>query len=158
MHATISIYKRFTAVTFYTIRCEDKQSSADDFFTRMSQEKELINQVQIIAAWMKRVGNSYDGLTYDMLREEDKSFAIPPKRVRMKDGSRVELRLYCHWINERIVILFNGGKKTHNKALLCPNVRSYFLQAQSWSKQLNNSGIEHDGYEIINQSDILINC
>src|ERR1035437_2497436 len=140
---------KYNKVTYYTIKCEkNEKSQAEDFFYRLSKDFKNINQIEQFAIWLERVGNSRNGLEYDFLRFEDKCFAIPPRKLKTQNGKKIELRLYCYWINERIVILFNGDKKTTDKAHDCPNVRFTFLQAQIWTKQLIEAKIENDGVKI----------
>jgi len=159
LYATISQYIRYKTVTYYTITCDDKGSSvAEDFFARMLANPNLKSQTDQIAVWIKKVGNHKKGLEKNQLRFERKCWAIPPRKVKTDNGKKIEIRLYCHWINERIVILFNGGLKTENDPMSCPNIRMHFLQAQTWTNQIEKAGIEHNGKEITNLNDIILKC
>jgi len=41
-----------------------------------------------------------------------------------------QIRLYCLYVSKNIVIHFNGGIKTKQKAQDCENVKRYFLEAE----------------------------
>ena len=68
----------------------------------------------------------------------------------------IDLRLYCHWVSENIIILYNGGIKTVRAAQDCPNVSKHFYNAQSWTKQLLEIGIERNGRMITNLEELYI--
>lgn len=68
----------------------------------------------------------------------------------------IDLRLYCHWVNNRIMILYNGGIKTTHRAQDCPNVSRHFYNAQSWTKQLIEIRIETRGQDITNLEELYI--
>lgn len=138
--------------SIYTVKCEDRLlSEANDFFERMEQEKNYKKQLDRLVRLMQNMGNQDMGAKFDLFRHERHCVALPPPRIQ-----NIDLRLYCHWINDRIVILYNGGIKSKPKAQDCPNVSSHFYNAQSWTKQLNNIGIETNGNEIINLDDLTI--
>lgn len=159
MHATITIFKRYKGVTYYTIKCDDSDvTSAEDFFIRMRKNESIIDQLQRLILWMQRVGNMENGASNDLFKPEGNCYAIPKQFKRDRKQNPIDLRLYCYWICPRIVILYNGGNKTKDKAQDCPNVRTHFYQAQSWTKQINGCGLKHNGVEITNLDDILFNC
>ena len=65
---------------------------------------------------------------------------LPPPAKQMKLSElelENDLRLYCLRANEHIVFLFNGGIKTTDKAQNCPNVSSYFKQANKLADKIN---------------------
>ena len=80
--------------------------------------------------------------------------ALPPKRQHL--DTPIDLRLYCHWISHRIVLLYNGGIKTAANAQDCPNVSRHFYNAQSWTRQLNDIGVEIVGQDIANIEELYI--
>ena len=91
-----------------------------------------------------------------LLSETDNFFERMAGEVKYLE-SAIDLRLYCHWVNERIVILFNGGIKTTKLAQDCSNVSRHFYNAQTWVKRLNEIGIETNGRKITNLNDLYFN-
>ncbi|MBC7862551.1 MAG: hypothetical protein IAF38_06210 [Bacteroidia bacterium] len=159
MFAQLILFKKFKTVTYYTVKCDDRKlSAAEDFFTRMNEVAGLNEQLERLVWWMMSVGNSYSGIEKNMLRFEDRCFALPSYELRTENGKTIELRLYCYWVNENILILFNGDKKTKPKALDCQNVRKHFMQAQTWTNQIIRAGLEYTENEIANTEEILIKC
>lgn len=45
--------------------------------------------------------------------------------------------MYCSRLNDHIVILFNGDRKTTSKAQDCPNVARYFREANKIQKEID---------------------
>jgi len=76
------------------------------------------------------------------------------------DLGREQLRLYCLYISENIVFLFNGGIKTKDKAQDCKNVKSYFQEAEKFTiaidKMIKDEQIEfaENLTEILNLEEI----
>lgn len=100
------------------------------------------------------IGNHEEGAVFDLFRQERLCVALPPKGKYLDKA--IDLRLYCHWVSRNVVILFNGGVKTANKAQDCPNVSIHFYNAQSWTKQLMEIGIETNGQRIVNIDELYI--
>lgn len=154
--ATIEEFARFDTVTFYTLKGEYATlSETDDFLERMEKEPEYTDQLEKLLSWLDIIGNDEEGAAFDLFRPERNCVALPPSRRHL--DTPIDLRLYCHWVSENVVILYNGGIKTTNNAQDCPNVSRHFYNAQSWTKQLNNIGIETDGQNITNVEDLYIN-
>jgi hypothetical protein len=155
----VSEYWTYKTVTWYTLTYEETGiKSLNDFFTRMSElgdkigNEKIKQDLQDLANWMKNIGDSIYGVNKSILREERRCYALPHKQVK-----GLGLRLYCYWVSEQIIILFNGGIKTENNPEHCPNIRQHFYQAQSWSKQLENIGILHNGRKITNLEELYLN-
>jgi len=76
------------------------------------------------------------------------------------DLGREQLRLYCLYISENIVFLFNGGIKTKDKAQDCKNVKSYFQETEKFTcaidKMIKDKQIAFDENltEILNLEEI----
>lgn len=68
----------------------------------------------------------------------------PP--VYSEDGETTpnNLRLHCHRLNSKVVILFSGGIKTRSKAQDCPNVKSHFLLANRLTNIIDRAIQERD--------------
>jgi hypothetical protein len=172
--AAIEEFACYDTVRYYTVRCEGARlSEADDFFERMEREEDFRDQLERLVAWIETIGDDEEGAAYDLFRQERLCVALPPqarywnsylrgrgegllKSGQPGGGCGIDLRLYCHWISERVVILYNGGIKTMAKAQDCPNVSRHFYNAQSWTKQLNEIGVDVYRDEICNLNDLLI--
>lgn len=153
--ATIEGFARFKTVAFYTLKGDEATfSETDNFLIRMEKELEYKEQFERLLSWLEIIGNDSRGADADLFRQERICVALPPPKKHL--ASRIDLRLYCHRVNEHVVILFNGGIKTANNAQDCPNVSRHFYNAQSWVKQLQEIGIETLGRNIINIEDLYI--
>jgi hypothetical protein len=155
LFATIEEFARFDTVTYYTVRGEVVTlSETENFLERMKKEPDYAYQLDELIAWLKGIGNDKKGAIFDLFRPERLCVALPPKSKYLNKA--IDLRLYCHWVSKNIVILFNGGIKTAKIAQDCPNVSRHFYNAQSWTKQLIDIGIEKDGAEITNLEELYI--
>lgn len=153
--ATIQEFARFRTVIYYTVKGEDATlSEMDDFLRRMEQEPAYIDQLEQLVTWLKTIGDDENGADFDLFRQERLCVALPPKIQHLK--AAIDLRLYCHLVSEKIVILYNGGIKTTRIAQECPNVSRHFYNAQSWTKQLSAIGIEENGPLISNLDELYI--
>lgn len=93
---------------------------------------------------------------------------LPPNRIRKKpvyteDGlvKPNNLRLYCHRLNEYVVILFSGAIKTAHTAQECPNVKPHFELANKLTVTIDKAFKENeifwiDDYHNIDYPDNLI--
>jgi hypothetical protein len=114
----------------------------EDFITRMQEEPEYLGDVRNLFIWLELIGET-EGAKEKFFRHEgfiSDVMALPPNYYVMKDEDLQvkDLRLYCQRLNEHVVILFNGGIKTKQKAQDCPNVSAYFRQANLLAKKINH--------------------
>ncbi|NJC28048.1 hypothetical protein [Neolewinella antarctica] len=88
-----------------------------------------------IAKLAKRGTRSY------RLRPENGAFALPAKHrplmVSVDCAKGLGLRLYCLLLPDDVIILCNGGLKTTNDVIHCPNVSQYFREANQILALLN---------------------
>jgi transcriptional regulator with XRE-family HTH domain len=146
---SIEEFDRFKAVTYYTLRREGTAlSETDDFFRRMEIELNHSDQLQRLLIWIEEIGGMRNGAERRYFRSEGLCLALPPNRKYLTEP--IDLRLYCYLVSHSIVILYNGGIKTARTAQDCPNVSRHFHNAQRWTKQLLNIGIQHRYRTIIN--------
>ena len=152
--AAVEEFARFDMVTYYTVRSEEAVlSETENFLERMRRESAYIDQLEDLMLWLEIIGNKR-GAIFDLFRSERFCVALPPKGKYLDKA--IDLRIYCHWVSKNVIILFNGGIKTTKLAQDCPNVSHHFYNAQSWTKQLIDIGIETDGPEIINLEELYI--
>jgi len=69
-----------------------------------------------------------------------------------------QIRLYCLYVSKNIVILFNGGIKTKQKAQDCENVKRYFLEAEKLTaiidSMIREIEFDHGRSNILNHEEI----
>lgn len=133
----------YEKVSYYSVVVDQDDLTIDDassLFEQFIIQNEGTNKEKLnhILAWLKEIGNKHGAKT-QFFRSEQKdgeAVGLPPTKYSLKptyteDGAVVpnNLRLYCHRLNEHVVILFSGGTKTQLKAQECPNIKTHFLQA-----------------------------
>lgn len=117
---TIELFKSFEKTIFYTIHEREMDySETDKFFLRFKDDPKHIKDVEIIKYWIEKIGREY-GAKDRHFRPERKAHAIPIPPPKSN------LRLYCYRVNEQIVILGNGGKKSSQKAQDSPDAFPHF--------------------------------
>ncbi len=117
-----------------------------------------MNANRYIIDWINHIGN-YEGAAINWFRSENDAHARPPPTSvarRLQQGlddyinydlieiTGFDLRLYCLRLSDSVVILFNGGIKTTNRAQDCPNVREDFRIANILSKKITNAIINKE--------------
>lgn len=121
--ATIVTGNKFRRITYYTIKLDSDSLPLFSQFIKAHGAPEFKPDVDLIRQWMKQLGETI-GASTDYLRPEGAAHAIPPPVEITRKGC--QLRLYCLRMSPRVVILFNGGVKTKNKAQDCPVVAPHF--------------------------------
>jgi len=148
--ATIILEDQFIydKVKFYSVAFENEVSEVNKFFEKMEDAAAVEDAVRFIA-FIEEIGNSR-GAKQRYFRKEKDFEALPPKNKEVKELELQELesienwRLYCLRLSDSIVILFNGGIKTANKAQDCPNVSPFFYQAARFTKLIDEAIREGD--------------
>lgn len=168
----IQDYKK---VSYYSVCIDNEDSPIEDENSLfelfiIEQEKKNKDKLNHILAWLKEIGNKY-GASYYHFRNEQyqgEALGLPPKKftkppVYVEDGEikRNNLRLYCHRLNNNIVVLFSGDLKTAETPQECPNVKTHFIRANQLSVSIDNAFKENEitwiyDNEDINYSDDLI--
>jgi|VirMetMinimDraft_7_1064189.scaffolds.fasta_scaffold18294_2 hypothetical protein len=124
--AIIEEVERFNKVTYYTIKFEDKdESEFENFLSKHQDDLTIKNEYNDLIAWVTIIGNNI-GAKPRYFRQENRAHALPPPSKLVEIDYVKNLRLYCMWISESIIILFNGAIKTKNTAQDCPNVKPHF--------------------------------
>lgn len=155
--ATIVEFKRYKGVTFYSLQFEgEKDCVTEKFFARVLKSETHVESSNRLATWIREIGENRKA-DIGLFRDERNAMALPPtgRKMRKKDYVK-DVRLYCYWVSEEIVILFSGGIKTANAAEKCPNVSMHLHNANKWAKQLKDLGIEHNGKDITNIEELII--
>lgn len=153
--AFIEEFDRFRKVAFYTLlKRLSELSETDDFLQRMEIETGNSPQLRRLLRWIEFIGDRRKGAEPRFFRSEALCVALPPKRKYLEEP--MDLRLYCHLVSDSIVVLYNGGIKTARTAQDCPNVSRHFYNAQRWTKQLLNIGIQHTDRTINNIEELIL--
>jgi len=124
--ATIEEVEQFDKVTYYTIKFEDRdESEFENFLSKHQNNPTIKDEYNDLIAWITIIGNKI-GAKPTYFRQENRANALPPPSRFVEIDYLQNLRLYCMWISESIIILFNGAIKTANTAQACPNVKPHF--------------------------------
>lgn len=142
--ACIKYIKEYNKVVYYSIvinGLEENKSLFEMFVEENESNKEKLNHILI---WLKLIGNA--GARVDNFRHEREADALPPRGLDKKptytendENTPNNLRLYCHRLNEQVVVLFGGGIKTEAVAQNCKNVGSHFELANSLATAIENA-------------------
>ena len=127
---------------FYSVKLGGKAySEFRDFVERMKPDNKNLRECLEIVKWFKDWAD-FEGALEEFFKEEREADRLyQPMELTIKESSGADqdfgLRLYCYRYDERIVILFNGDRKTYRNSEDCPKVRGYFKQAVAMAKALN---------------------
>ena len=147
----LEVLKNFTfeKVKYYSFRFEHSENNEFyDFLNRMEDESEYEEDMNNLFVWLEYIGQK-EGAKEKYFRHEgynSDTSGLPPPRTIMEvyEIPVKDVRLYCFRLNEHVVVLFNGGIKTTDKAQDCPNVSQYFKQANNIVKKLNELFYENE--------------
>jgi len=149
--ASIKYIKSYAKVTYYSvvINGEEEEKSLFELFVDRytTEEKAKLNH---ILSWIKEIGDKYGAMDY-LFRDENNASALPPSGVD-REPTYIEedinaanpLRLYCHRLNEYVVILFGGGVKTADAVQDCANIRIPFYLANKLTKLIDKNILEKE--------------
>jgi len=150
---------------YYSIHFEEKETDEiQDFFLRHETQVHVQDELDEVLAWIDGIAHQ-TGAVEELFRDERKVAALPPEnpvRARNRRRFRIQyqeinrLRLYLIRFNECVVVLLNGGLKTHRDPEQCPNVRRYFRQAQYIAEALDEALDNGDIRYNPNRTDIII--
>ncbi|MBI4929907.1 MAG: hypothetical protein HY841_04030 [Bacteroidetes bacterium] len=166
--AILEGFKEYEYVKYYTVRLikdeqKDESNEADKFYKIYRDPAHSHHsEYKIILKVIDAIGYHYRGAEPYLFRFEDKADALPPPRKSAKNILDIEivmhseLRLYCIRLSNEVVVLLNGGVKTRDQALNCPNVSGHFRFAQTIAKLIDDliarKEIRIEGKEIINET------
>lgn len=133
---------QFRKVKYYSVQIEGNEvDEFYDFLNRMEDIESVEEDLSNLLVWIEEIGE-HIGALQKFFRNESETAdvrALPPPRgqMRVREIEVNEIRLYCMVLNKHVVILFNGGIKTTDKAQHCPNVGPYFKQANKLTKEID---------------------
>ena len=141
-YVNLQLFREFKKVRFYTFQKEEqKESETAQFFNKMKTNEEVVDELNRLAQWIVEIGNNH-GALLELFRFEDEAYALPPpprgqREVGITQIEHNDLRLYCVWISESIVILANGGLKKSATVQGTPELMPHFRFAKTMGKQIN---------------------
>ncbi len=141
-YVTLQLFRDFRKVRFYTFRLEGSDfNETEKFFSKMKNEQAHSDELNRLAQWIVEIGNNH-GALIELFRFEDEAHALPPPPSGQRLAGIVQirnndLRLYCVWISESIVILANGGVKKSATVQGTPDLLPHFRFAKTMGRQIN---------------------
>ena len=166
-YVTLQVFRDYRKVRYYTFQKEDApESEIQKFFDAMKTDHKVANDLNKLAQWIVEIGQNH-GALFELFRFEEEAHALPPppigqRKVGITQIENNDLRLYCVWISENIVILANGGLKESATVQGSPYLLPHFRFAKAMGKQINQlisqKEFNHIGKEIldINNLDLTI--
>jgi len=157
--------RKFAKVAYYSVQLL-KDNGDDDgiyeykkFSDKMKAGSETDKkQIGEIQSMINNIGNY--GANKEEFKRGNSFERLPRPEYKFKDSDGVldyGLRLYCVVPNEKIVILLNGCRKTHQSAQMCNNCQKIFDFANNFSKafyeavNMGERDIELDEYDILTE-------
>lgn len=144
--------QRYKKVTYYSVCLNGETDSLFEKFIEINQSKNF-EKLNHLLAWLELIGTKYAAQPQYFRNEafRGSAKALPPGGKTKSPKYTVDgitqsndLRLYCHVLNEHVVILFGGNIKTTLKAQDCPNVKTDFLLANQLTNVIDKAIIENE--------------
>lgn len=132
---------KYEKVSWYTVRLKNRElSEFRDFQYRMAKNKRDEAELNEIRRYIKQIGK-YLGAHPKHFKHERAAERLPPPYhyIETDDPNDYGLRLYCIRLCNEIVILLNGGRKTHHDPEKCPNCSAHFKLANRISVKINEA-------------------
>lgn len=118
-------------VTWYSVRFVDKEiTEFESFVLKHAQDIRIKDEWADLMLWITERLGRRSGAQKRFFRHEGKADALPPSAQYLDIDYERNIRLYCLRISDHVVVLFNGGIKTAQKAQDCPTVKPHFNNAQ----------------------------
>jgi len=148
---------QFTRVSYCTVQVNGRpHTEFHDFMIRMGVHEKDRRQRDEINRFIDKIGKFY-GAQDQYFKREGWAERLPPPKYHFVDSdgeTDFGLRLYCVRVNEELVILLNGDRKTAQSVKDCPNCKPHYDLANQLSDALYNA-VKEGKIEIVGR-DILI--
>ncbi len=129
-------------VRYYTVALDEDGEQTNllaAFILKHRGNEDISEEYNDLLAWIvERMGGMH-GAKPKFFRFEGKADALPPPSHFLDVEYEHNLRLYCMRLSDHVVILFNGGVKTADKAQKCPVVAPHFHMAQKLCKAIQEA-------------------
>ena len=127
-------------VTYYSVRFVDNEvTEFEAFVLKHSQQVNIQDEWADLMLWMEERLGRRSGALKRFFRHEGKADALPPDAQYLDINYDHSIRLYCLRISDHVVVLFNGGIKTAQKAQDCPTVKPHFTNAQYFAAAITKA-------------------
>lgn len=120
-------------VRYYTVELEEDGEQTNllaEFIQKHQTDERISEEYNDLLAWMVVRMGEQQGAQQRFFRPERNADALPPPSQFLDIEYEHNLRLYCMRLSDHVVVLFDGGVKTANKAQECPVVAPHFYMAQ----------------------------
>lgn len=162
-YVNLRVFRNFKKVRFYTFQLEtDAESETAKFFNKLKKEQNIADDLNRLAQWLVEIGQIH-GALLELFRFEEEAHALPPpprgqRKLGITQVENNDLRLYCIWISESIVILANGGIKKSATVQGTPELMPHFRFAKTLGRQINQliteGSFQYKDKEILNSENI----
>ena len=162
-YVNLRVFRDFRKVRFYTFHVENcEYSETTAFFNKMKTHDEVADDLNKLVQWIVEIGNNH-GALLELFRFEEEAHALPPpprgqRKVGITQIENNDLRLYCVWISESIVILANGSIKKSATVQGTPDLVPHFRFAKAMGKQINQlisqKEFNHRGKDILDRDNL----
>lgn len=147
---------QFSRVSYITVKIHGKAlNEYEDFYTRMSIDQKDLRQHNEIKRYIERIGKIY-GAQDQFFKREGMAERLPPPTHRFIDSdgeTDFGLRLYCVRLNDELVVLLNGDRKTAQRVRDCLRCKPHYDLANKVSDAIyyakRNGLIEIEGRDIL---------
>jgi hypothetical protein len=116
---SLEILYKGNKCTFYTVRSLETEyeiSETEKFLSKFKNEPHLSDAFNDLITLLFDIIADEDGALNHYFRQERKTKALPKGVIFFDeitlDFRNFPLRLYCLWMSEKLIVLFNGGEKT----------------------------------------------
>lgn len=120
---------QFSKVSYITVGIHGKAlTEFQDFYNRMNIDPRDRRQRDEINRFIERMGKIY-GAQDQFFKREGMAERLPPPDYRFIDSdgeTDFGLRLYCVKLNEELVVLLNGDRKTAQRIKDCPRCKPHY--------------------------------
>jgi hypothetical protein len=148
-----------TNVRFYSVKIGENPNTEYREFVLKTRETELdrIDLAELQEYTINTIGHNPLGAETRFFKKEDFADRIRQPTPDSYDPNKPDpknygLRNFCLRLSNKVVILFNGNRKTYLDVRNCPNCRNNFDMANKLSKAIDeaiyNRNIIIDGFDI----------
>jgi hypothetical protein len=153
----------FSKVSYCTVQVIGRPyTEFEDFQRRMGMNEKDRGQRNEINRLIERIGNVY-GAQDHFFKREGMAERLPPPTYRFIDSDGENdfgLRQYCVKLNNELVILLNGDRKTAQSVKQCSNCKPHFEMANKISDAIfyaiRDDKIEVNGKDILMEDGFIL--
>jgi hypothetical protein len=149
---------QFSKVSYCTVKIWGRDlTEFEDFQYRMGKNEKDRRQRDEINRFIDRIGEIY-GAQDQYFKREGRAERLPPPTYRFIDSDGEEdfgLRLYCVKLNDELVVLLNGDRKTAQSVRDCARCKPHYDLANKVSDAIyyatKDDKLEINGRDILTE-------